>query len=440
MKIAIVSIQKNRKCTLKDMAGGFGTTFDIGNSAGAGFLEMLKKYIANVPDISMAYVAAVLRRAGHDVRFFFNDFASGYDIYLIQSSIVECANEKAAGVAIKNKGYGKVGFWGRFASEVPEYFSNACHFILRGEAEVLDTDRLSDPELKGIIDTGTVEDPDLLPFPDWDGFPLHKYRYRIIGSGGTILPILSSRGCPFNCHYCPYKVNNPFRAREPSRVVEEIEYLNDKYQARGIVFRDPDFTFSRERLHELLTLIIQKKLNHLSYYIEGRTDNVDAEDVRLMSGAGIAGWEIGIETPAYGTLRAHGRKAPDISHQEKVIHLCQKSGIRIVGNYMIGFPEDTESSILSVIDLARRLNTFAVQFTVCTPYPGTKFFDDVKEGIFEKRWENFTGWSNVFKHPSLAPGQIAALRERAYLAYHFRPAYIFSFLKTILVGWFRRLY
>lgn len=440
MKIAIVSIQKNRKCTLKDMAGGFGTTFDIGNSPGARFLEMLKKYMANVPDISLAYMAAVLRGAGHDVRFFFNDFKAGYDVYLIQSSIVECANERAAGEEIVNRGYGRTGFWGRFASEVPECFSGACHFVLRGEAEALDTDRLSDPELQGIIDMGTVEEPDRLPFPDWDGFPLHNYRYRIIGSGGTILPVLSSRGCPFNCHYCPYKVNNPFRAREPAGVVEEIEHLSDKYRAGGIVFRDPDFTFSRERLHELLTLIIEKKLNHLSYYIEGRTDNVDAEEVRLMAAAGIAGWEIGIETPASGTLRAHGRKPPDISHQEKVIRLCQKSGIRIVGNYMIGFPEDTESSILSVIDLARRLNTFAVQFTVCTPYPGTKFFDEVEEKIFEKRWENFTGWSNVFEHPSLAPGRIAALRERAYLAYHFRPAYILGFLKTILAGRRRRRY
>jgi len=438
VKIAIVSIQKNRKCTLKDMAGGFGTTFDIGGSPGARILELMKKLIAEVPDISLAYISAVLRRGGHEVQFFFNDFKPGYDLYLIQSSIVECVNERAVGAEILKRGYGKVGFWGRFASELPDYFSNSCDFVLRGEPEALDPIGLSPSSLQGIIDTGIVQDPDRLPFPDWEGFPLHMYRYRIIGGGKTVLPVLSSRGCPFNCHYCPYKVNNPFRARSPEAVIEEIKYLQDKYRVEGIVFRDPDFTFSRERLRQLLTGIIDNNLNHLSYYIEGRTDNISHDEIKLMQAAGIAGWEIGIETSESSTLRAHGRKAPVLHHQEKIIRLCQQYGIRIVGNYMIGFPEDSESSIMSVIELAKRFNTFAVQFTVCTPYPGTRFYDEIKDDIFETEWEKFTGWNNVFQHPSLSPVQISSLRERAYLQYHFRMSYILNFINTLIAG--RRRY
>ena len=436
MKIGLVTIQRSGKCTLKDMAGGFGTTFDVGDSPGAFLLEYAKKFIANVPDLGLPYLAAVLRKAGHEVIIFHNTHPPGCDLYLVQSSIVECVNERAAGESIL-KGGGRVGFFGRFASEVPDYFSKAGNFAIRGEPENLPagTDLAG---LSGIVDAGLVKDLDALPFPDWDGFPLEKYRYRIIGTGGAALPVQASRGCPMHCNYCPYKVNNPFRVRNPAAVVEEIARLSIKYGVKSIVFRDPDFTFNIPRLHELLTLIIGKKLKGISYYIEGRTDGVDRETVELMARAGIASWEIGIETPSRETLLKHGRNAPDIGRQEQIIRWCRRLGIRVVGNYMIGFPEDTEESILSVVSLAKKLNTFAVQFTVCTPYPGTEFFDEVRDEILTDKWEEFTGWNNVYRHPVLSPARLAALRERAYLEYHYRLSYVLSVARDVLGGSFAR--
>ncbi|MEW5944710.1 MAG: radical SAM protein [bacterium] len=420
------------------MAGGFGTTFDIGNSPGARLLEALKKCIANVPDIGMAYLTAVLRRAGHETALLYNAISPGFDLYLVQSSIVECANEKKTASELLRNGCGRVGVWGRFASEAPEYFLNDCHFVIRGEPEALNPGRLEDRDLCGISDAGVVEDLNRLPFPDWDGFPLHLYKYRITRSRGVTLPVAASRGCPFNCHYCPYKVNNPFRTREPEGVIEEIERLRRKYGVAGVVFRDPDFTAVPGRTHQLLERIIRKGLNRISYYIEGRTDNVDEETVKLMSRAGINSWEIGIETSAHDTLRRHGRTPPGMEHQIQVVNWCRKRGIRVVGNYMIGFPEDTGESILSVLETAIKINTFAVQFTVCTPYPGTRFFEEVRNQLTTDRWEDFTGWNNVFRHSNLSSGRIARLREYAYVKYHFRLKYLVEFFTMLLRGMLRK--
>lgn len=437
MKIALINIQKSRKCVLKDMAGGFGTRFDIGSGLRARLLETAKKYIANVPDISFAYLAAALRGGGHSADYFHNSFEPGYDLYLLQSSIVECGAEREAAREITARKYGRTGVWGRFASEAPDFFLDSCDFVIRGEPEAVMFSGLPPAGFSGVFDAGYVDDIDKLPFPDWDGFPLEKYKYRIISGGGSIIPMYASRGCSYNCHYCPYKVNNPYRKRNIGRVVEEIEFNSNKHPVSGIVFRDPDFTFDVERMRNLLAAIRSKGLDRLSYYIEGRTDSIDESTVKALACSGVKSWEMGIETPRHDTLRAHNRRPPETAGQMDVISWCRKYNIRVVANYMIGFPEDTAESISDVVKFAKKINTFAVQFTVCTPYPGTKFFEEVKDSIAPGTWRDFTGWNNVYKHPRLSSAEIASMRERAYAQYHFRLAYIISFIAIMLKGMFQ---
>jgi hypothetical protein len=79
------------------------------------------------------------------------------------------------------------------------------------------------------------------------------------------------------------------------------------------------------------------------------------------------------------------------------------------------------------------LNTFAIQFTVTTPYPGTQFFINVKDRIFDQDWEHFNGWTSVFSHPSIPPEQLHRLREFAYVSYHLRPRYVWRFLQSTLL-------
>lgn len=431
MRVAVVSIQKHESCTLKDMAGGFGTRFEIGDSPGARLLQYAKKKIANIPDISLAYLNAILCTHKHDVKIFLNEAPDDFDVYLMQSSIVECNSEKKAAGHLHKAGGRRVGFWGSFASAVPEFYLDDCDFVLRGEPEAFDYSSL-EKDMAGVVEAGTIADLDELPYPDWKGFPLDQYRYRIIGGGGATLPVYSSRGCPFKCGYCPYKVYNPFRARNIDCVVDEIQYLRSEYNAESIVFRDPDFTFNAERTRELLEKIIETGNNCISYYIEGRTNGIDKKTVELMARAGITGWETGIESPDNELLRKHGRIPPELESQVDIIRHCAGRGIRIVGNYVIGFPEDTKESIENTIKLAKRINSFAVQFTVLTPYPGTEFYEKVRADIYSENFEDFTGWNNVFKHPSLSADDIAAFREKAYVSYHFRIRYFIAFCKILL--------
>jgi radical SAM superfamily enzyme YgiQ (UPF0313 family) len=149
--------------------------------------------------------------------------------------------------------------------------------------------------------------------------------------------------------------------------------------------------------------------------------------------SGLRSIEVGIESSDQRILRGNRRKAIANTQQESIIEHCHKLGIRVIANYTLGLPNDTVEGIRETIRYAKRLNTFAIQFTVTTPYPGTQFYDAVKDAIFEPDWERFNGWTSVYQHPAIRPEDLHKLREFAYVSYHLRPRYVWRFLKSTIL-------
>jgi radical SAM superfamily enzyme YgiQ (UPF0313 family) len=244
--------------------------------------------------------------------------------------------------------------------------------------------------------------------------------------------MLGSRGCPYTCNYCPYLVNAKYRSRTPENVVDEIEYLSARYGVRGISFRDPNLTYGRDRAGELAELMLRRGLG-VRWGMEARTDRLDTGLITLLHRAGLRSVEVGVESSNEATLRANLRKAIPKTHQQSVIEHCHKLGIRVIANYTLGLLNDTVEGIMDTIRYAKKLNTFAIQFTVTTPYPGTQYFEAVKDRIFDHNWEHYNGWTSVFRHPAIAPEELHRLREFAYVSYHLRPRYVWRFLQSTVL-------
>ncbi|MBZ5495480.1 MAG: radical SAM protein [Acidobacteriia bacterium] len=435
MKIVVLSASRQKNCTLKDVAGGFGTVFTVGSSPFARLLETAKRRVASIPNIKLAYLDSILERSGAEVRILevrhLNQLEPA-DLYLIASSIVDCTFEREIGLEARHRYGSKVGYFGAFAATVPEFFEEAADFIVKEEIENI-APALGCGEIpSGVISAGFVEDLDSLPYPNWDQFDIRRFRYQIITNRGITLPMLGSRGCPYTCNYCPYLVNSKFRVRTPENIVDEIENLVGKYGIHGISFRDPNLTYGRERATELAELILRRGLK-VRWSMEARTDRLDPELITLLHRAGLRSVEVGIESANERTLRANLRKAIPKTHQESVIDHCHKLGIRVIANYTFGLPSDTAGGVRDTIRYAKKLNTFAIQFTVTTPYPGTQFFRNVEGRIFDRDWEHFNGWTSVYRHPAISPEELHRLREFAYVSYHLRPRYVWRFLQSTLL-------
>jgi anaerobic magnesium-protoporphyrin IX monomethyl ester cyclase len=435
VKIVVLTAGRQKNCTLKDVAGGFGTVFTIGNSPFAKLLELAKRRIAAIPNVTLAYLDSILSAHGANVKVLDlhrSEQLAAADLYLISSSIVDCNFERELGLKAKRRFGSTVGFFGTFASTVPDFFSGCADFIVKEEIENIAPALANGIIPKGVISAGFVENLDSLPFPKWDQFDISKYRYKIVTGNGITLPMLGSRGCPYTCSYCPYRVNSKYRIRSAESIVNEIRYLSEKYKTRGVAFRDPNLTFNKKRAYELAELLLRHNLN-IRWGMEARTDRLDLDLIKLLHRSGLRSIEVGIESSNHELLIKNGRKAVANAQQERIIERCHQLGIRVIANYTFGLPNDTVEGIRETIRYAKKLNTFAIQFTVTTPYPGTQFYESVKPAIFEWDWERFNGWTSVYRHPAISPDDLHRLREFAYVSYHLRPRYVWRFLQSTLL-------
>jgi len=435
MKIVVLSASRHKNCTLKDVAGGFGTVFTVGNSPFAKLLEVAKRRIAAIPNVTVASLAAILSRNGAEVRVLdvrHLDQLKPADLYLIASSIVDCRFERRVAAEARRLYDCAVGFFGSFAASMPSFYLDSADFVVEGEIENIAPAIARGEWPRGMVEAGFVEDLNSLPYPDWDQFNVRRFRYQIITSRGITLPVLASRGCPYGCGYCPYRVNSSYRARTVASVVGEIEYLKGRYGVRGVSFRDPNFTYDRDRTVHFAESLLARNLD-IRWSMEARTDHLDADLLRLLYRAGLRSVEVGIESSDHEMLRKNARKTIAKPHQERMIDWCHRLGIRVIANYTFGLPNDTYEGICNTIRYAKKLNTFAIQFTVTTPYPGTRFYQQVKDRIFDPDWEHFNGWTSVYRHPTISSEELHRLREFAYVSYHLRPRYFWRFMQSTVL-------
>src|SRR6185503_7336225 len=204
MRVVLADLKSDRGFVSKDtVVGGYGSRLDPFSKV-TDWMAYLKKQFHDVPSVHMAYIAAILSRAGHEVTWTRGEAGDGPagDVALVLSSLVDFKAECAWADRMRARGV-KVGFIGITASKMPELFIDHCDFILNGEPEA-GVMRLAQGVIpSGIVTSEPINDLDSLPFPRWDlvtenrGRPMGiQWSSRPLGGG---FPLLASRGCPEFC-------------------------------------------------------------------------------------------------------------------------------------------------------------------------------------------------------------------------------------------------
>jgi len=275
-------------------------------------------------------------------------------------------------------------------------------------------------------DSGRIEDLDMLPFPAWDLLPYHNYHcLGLVRNLRPFVTALSSRGCPHGCAYCPYPVvqGRKMRLRSAQNVIEELAWLDNSLGVRAVLFRDPEFAISRDRVAAICEGMLQRSLT-LSWRCETRIENLDPELLSLMARAGCVGINLGIESANCEILSGVGRKSFSHEKTRSLIDCCHRLGIETFCLFVLGLPGENWRSALATIDYALALAPRAVQFTVATPYPGTGLWvwasghGFIDEGSFSA----LTGYEATMRTEHLRVGELASLRDYAYRAWSMRGA------------------
>lgn len=218
----------------------------------------------------------------------------------------------------------------------------------------------------------TIQDLDVLPYPDYESFGLEKYpcfRHKA-------LPMITQRGCPYKCNFCsvPLSMGSPFRARTPENVVQELEYWYEKGW-RHFPVNDDVFNIRRGRVMEICKLIVDRGLKITWELYNGIRVNVcDRELLEAMKAAGCVFISYGCESGNPEILKII-QKGLTLDQVRRAVQLTAEAGIKCSVNFIIGHPTETYEKAMDSIRFALSLPATFVNFYNDTPYPGTTLYE-----------------------------------------------------------------
>ncbi|MBN1355652.1 radical SAM protein [bacterium] len=265
-------------------------------------------------------------------------------------------------------------------------------------------------------DRPLIQDLDALPYPVRDELPMNRYTDPSCKLYPNV-SIITSRGCPFKCIFCLESTvlfHSPsFRRRDPDKVVDEMEFVVQNYDAREIYFDDSSFTADVNHARAVSRAIIDRGLKIAwSCMADAR---VDYDTLKMMRQSGCTGLKYGVET-ADPDLMKTIRKKLDLERVRRFADDCRKLGLYTHGTFMFGLPGETRRSIERTLEFAFSLNCTTAQFSVATPFPGTEFYEMAKRNgwLITDDWSMYDGGeSPVVSYPECSRDDIIAGLEKA---------------------------
>jgi radical SAM superfamily enzyme YgiQ (UPF0313 family) len=214
-----------------------------------------------------------------------------------------------------------------------------------------------------------MADLDRLPFPSYTKFRIDQYVTDEI-------PVLSSRGCPYQCIYCPVKtaIGKVFRRRNYLHVADEIEYWY-RQGKRRFGFLDDNFMMDRRRIMDICAEIEKRGLTglHLRCPNGVRADHCDREILERMKQAGFEYIAFGVEGGNDKVLAAI-RKGEKIESVKRAIREACELGYEVALFFIIGSPGETRKDIDDSVKLAQTYPVFDAKFYNLIPFPDTELF------------------------------------------------------------------
>jgi radical SAM superfamily enzyme YgiQ (UPF0313 family) len=265
-----------------------------------------------------------------------------------------------------------------------------------------------DPSGKS-ISTGPpeiIKDVNSLPWPARHFLPMYNYWDQPGNIPEPTLQMWASRGCPFSCSYCIWPQvmsGNKYRPRDIHHILDEIEQVCAKYGFNSVYFDDDTFNIGKKRMLEFCKEKIRRKLD-IPWAIMARADLMDREILESMADAGLWAVKYGVES-AEPKLLAHVGKELNLRKAVENVELTKKLGIKVHLTFMFGIPGETSQTIKNSVRLAKKLAPDSIQFSILTPLPGTRIFDELrsKGHLLEADWKKFNGYfSSVIRTDDLS--------------------------------------
>jgi len=226
---------------------------------------------------------------------------------------------------------------------------------------------------------------DAIPRPAWDLVPIERYMDDRLGFGldrGPAMPVLASRGCPFQCTFCssPSMWTTRWDARDPDQLLDEIEWMMETWGARNFDFYDLTAIVSRRWILAFTDRIRARRLTFTWQLPSGTRSEAITEEV-----AGALA-ETGCVYLAYSPesgspeLLERAKKRVDLPKMRASMEGSVRAGLLVKANMIMGLPSETLGDLrasMRFIAWMARHGVSDVSIAPFAPYPGSELFDQL---------------------------------------------------------------
>jgi radical SAM superfamily enzyme YgiQ (UPF0313 family) len=228
---------------------------------------------------------------------------------------------------------------------------------------------------------------DELPRPAWHLYPVKNYfidNWTMGVSRGRNMPILGTRGCPYQCTFCsnPTMWTTRYMMRAVPGVVDEIEDLVETYEANSLDFFDLTAIVKKQWILEFCDEIKKRGLNITWQLPSGtRSEALDEETLHAIKDTGCEFLVYAPESGSEETLR-YIKKKLKLEKLTESVRQAVKIGHVVKVNLIIGFPHEGFKHIAKTVAFAFRMALVGAEdcnIAKFSPYPGSQLFRELQD-------------------------------------------------------------
>ncbi|MEM7033156.1 MAG: radical SAM protein [Chloroflexota bacterium] len=280
-------------------------------------------------------------------------------------------------------------------------------------------------------DHPVIADLDTLPFPAYHLFKMEYYTNLQPATdaldGAKSFSVMTSRGCPYRCTFCSQSIMPiKWRARSPESVLAEWQHLVHSLGAEEIGVLDDSANIQVDRLDSIADLLIENQLNHVPWiFVNGIRANLATEAILgKLKQAGLKRVAFGVESGDPNVLLSIDKK---IDHDtiRQGFQNAKKVGLETMGFFIIGLPGDNEESMERTIQFACEVDPMVANFSMMTPYPGTKVYEIAKRQgrLLLEDWEDYVFFDGRARYEigEMTADLVQRKWKEAYRRFYLRP-------------------
>ena len=276
---------------------------------------------------------------------------------------------------------------GPLFTEEFEKFETVDHLILN-EAEItlpLFLEDLENGMLQKIYQTNEYADITKSPTPDYSLIDVSKY---------TSQSIQFSRGCPFNCDFCDITalLGHKSRIKTVAQILTELENIYSTGWREAVFFVDDNFIGNKSFLkNELMPKVVGWMENHNHPFDFATEASINLSDDRelmeLMTKAGFGSVFIGIETTLENSLEECNKVQNKNRNLLDSVRKVQKSGIEVMGGFIVGFDNDLPSVFKQQIEFIQNSGIVSAMIGILNAPTKSKLYMKLhSEGRILDKW------------------------------------------------------